>query len=337
MLLADMGADVIRICRPGAKVGIEHVDRGRRIVRADLKSPADLADVKDLIGVADVLLESYRPGVLERIGLDPATLLKGNPQLVIGRLSAWGQSGPLSMNAGHDINPLALTGALAAFSNVAGPSIPLNLVADYGGGALYLALGVVVAAWQSQRTGKGQVIDCALCDGTLSLMSVAYKMLGDGSWHSKPESNLLDGGAPFYRSYRCADGRHIAVGAIETKFWRTLLRRLDLDDDQRFQEQHDRALWREQREILTDVFAKRTRDEWSNALAGIDACVSPVLDMSEAVDHAHFQDRSSFFATASGAAPAPAPRFGFGPSNRSTEHQGLQPLVQTWARRCTPR
>ena len=336
MLLADMGAEIVRIDRHGAeRPGLEVVDRGRRIVAADLKDPADLDIVMSLLQGADVLLEGFRPGVLERLGLGPELLLARNPRLVVGRMTGWGQTGPLAGAAGHDLNYVALTGALAAIGPRAAPVPPLNLVGDYGGGALYLAMGVLAAVLSARQTGRGQVVDCAMCEGALSLMSVFYQMAATGDWRTERAANVIDGGAHFYGVYACADGRFVTVGAIEPKFYALLLRELGLSDDPAFADQDDPAGWPRLRERLAALFATRTRAEWCRLLEGTDACFAPVLDLEEAPHHPHLTERGSFATVDGIPVPGPAPRFLGTPSHiRSSRREAsLRDVAAEWSPR----
>lgn len=313
MLLADMGADVVRIARTGHGTVTDGIDRGRRIVELDLADDLGRKAAFDLVGRSDVLLEGFRPGVLERMGLAPERLHAHHPALVIGRMSAWGQAGTLANSPGHDINVLALSGLLSAIGPVERPVIPLNLVADYGGGALYLALGVTAALLSARTTGIGQTIDCAMYDGVVSLMALQMDMLQAGRATPAREANLLDGGAPFYAVYACADGGFIAVGAIEPKFYANLLDVMRLTSDPVFAgaDQHDRTAWPQRAHRLAEAFGSRTRAEWITAFDGIEACVTAVLDFKEATDHAHARERGAFVRTQDGrSVPAPAPRFG---------------------------
>lgn len=316
MLLADLGADVVRIDRlepSGLGVAVDRRfevhGRGRRSVALDLKHPAGLAAALRLTDRADALIEGWRPGVAERLGLGPDVCLARNPGLVFGRMTGFGQTGPLSQAAGHDLNYIALTGALHAIGSTGGaPVPPLNLVGDYGGGALYLGLGVLAALWERQRSGRGQVVDAAMVDGAASLMSLFNGLQAAGQWQAQRGANLLDGGAPFYSVYEAADGQHLAVAALEPKFFAELATRLGLDA--RFvQRQYDRRLWPEMRAALVAIIATRSRDEWCRLLEGSDACVAPVLSLAEAPGHAHAQARGAYVSVDGVSQPAPAPRF----------------------------
>jgi len=305
MLLADLGADVVRVERPSGGLRVvpdasrDALLRGRRSVYADLKSPDGLTAVLDLITSADVLIEGFRPGVTERLGIGPTECLARNPGLVYARMTGWGQDGPLRDRAGHDINYLALTGVLHA---VGGP--PLNLVGDFGGGSLYLVFGVLAALWERSRTGRGQVVDAAIVDGVSSLAQMIWSMRAQGQWSDTPGENLLDGGAPFYTTYRCADSREMAVGALEPAFYDHLLAGLDLDP-RILPPQHDRSGWPTLRATFTAAFATRTQAEWAFVFEAVDACVTPVLTFAEAVEHPHMKSRATFQGTPPQAAPAP--------------------------------
>lgn len=311
MLLADMGAEIIRIDRPGGADPWTKriIRRNRRSVIANLKDPADLAAVKQLAMAADGLIEGFRPGVMERLGLGPEALRGANPRLVYGRMTGWGQDGPLAPTAGHDITYIALTGALAAIGPAERPVPPLNLVGDLGGGALYLAMGMLAALIQSRATGEGQVVDCAISDCTISLMGMFSDLADQGRWNlGAREANLLDGAAPFYRNYACADGKFVAVGALEPAFYAALCQGLGLPVLSEA-ERMNATLWPEQTARFAAVFATRSRDEWAAHFAATDACVAPVLTLAEAPAHPHNRARGAFV-TANGAVqPAPAPRF----------------------------
>lgn len=316
MLLSDLGADVIRVDRlSGSDLGLplqtrfDCTSRGRRSVATDLKTPEGVRLVRELSQRADVLIEGFRPGVMERLGLGPEDLLESNPRLVYGRVTGWGQTGPLSRSAGHDLNYVALTGALHAIGRAGQPpTVPLNLVGDYGGGALYLAFGVACALLHAWRTGRGQVVDAAMCDGAASMMTLFYGMLGAGRWQDRPGSNALDGGAPWYDSYETADGRYVAIGAIEPKFFNELLTRLGLDPE-RWPAPQDRSCWDDLRTEFVRIFRTRTRDEWCAALEGSDACFAPVLSLAEAPQHPHNVARATFVEIDGVVQPGPAPRF----------------------------
>ena len=312
-LLSDLGADVIRLDRVRGSAGslpdpLLAVDRGRRSVAVDIKLPKGRDVALRLAGAVDVLLEGYRPGVMERLGLGPDECSADNPGLVYGRMTGWGQEGPYAAMAGHDINYIGLSGVLHTIGGEGDPIPPLNLVADYGGGALYLAVGVLAALIDRRRSGLGQVVDTAMIDGTASLMSVVYRLFSVGYWEDRRTANLLDGAAPFYRTYRTADGGHVAVGAIEPQFYDELLRGIGLDGAD-LPHQMDRDRWPEVASLFAERFAARTRAQWEEAFAGSDACVSPVLSLSEAPSHPHNAARRTFTMRNGHPAPAPAPRF----------------------------
>jgi alpha-methylacyl-CoA racemase len=314
MLLADMGAEIIRVARPPSAgagawedVGGDILHRSRTVIHLDLKRDDDRTKLLDLIDRADGLIEGYRPGVMERLGIGPDICLARNPRLVFGRMTGWGQSGPLAMRAGHDINYLSITGALHAMGEQGQPPpVPLNLVGDYGGGAMFLIFGLLSALLSAQRTGQGQVVDACITDGVASLMSLFYAWQPKGLWADAPASNLLDGAAPFYRCYSCADGRHVAVGCLEPKFFAQMVDGLGLAD--RDYDQDDRAGWPAMQADFAAAFATRTRDAWADHFAQTDACVTPVLAMAEAAVHPHNQARGTFVQRDGIAQPAPAPR-----------------------------
>lgn len=316
MLLADMGASVVRVERGSTPDLVTPLPRefdwtirGRPSMTADLKNPLHRDWVLDLCARADVLIEGFRPGATERLGLGPEDVAAVNPRLVYARMTGWGQTGPLAMRAGHDINYLAVTGGLDAIGRKgAPPTVPLNLVGDFGGGGVYLAMGVLAALVERQSSGKGQVIDVAMVDGISSLMTAIHGMLAAGEWVLERGSNLLDSGAYFYDVYQCADQRWIAVGAIEKRFHDELLRQLGIDpgpEDPRV----DRSRWPSMRALLQEKFSTRTRDEWQSLLEPLDVCVSPVLNMAEASAHPHLKARASFASIDGTQHPAPAPRF----------------------------
>ena len=313
MVLADLGADVVRIERPQRfELGDPAQDavlRGRRCVVADLKSPDGVALVLELVARADVLVEGYRPGVTERLGLGPEVCLGRNPRLVYGRVTGWGQSGPLAQRAGHDLNYLGLTGTLAAMGRAGGrPVVPLNLVGDFGGGSMLLLVGVLAALVERSGSGRGQVVDAAMVDGVAVLSAMLWSLRAQGSWADERGTNVLDGGAPFYDTYTCADGKHLAVGPIEPQFYATMLERLGLAGSAP-PEQMDSAAWPALREALTRAFAARTRDEWTEVFADVDACVTPVVELDEVADQPHLQARATFCDVDGVLQPSPAPRF----------------------------
>ena len=340
MLLADLGADVLQAVRPGqsgrpgrAEPGDRRFDvtgRSRRAIEADVKQPGGLALVRDLAGRADILIEGNRPGVMERLGLGPDVLHAANRRLVYGRMTGWGQTGPLAATAGHDINYIALSGALHAIGRADGPPVaPLNLAGDYGGGALYLAFGVVCALLEARSSGRGQVVDAAMTDGSASLMSLFTGLFARGAWTMERGVNLLDGGAPWYGVYETADGRHVAVGALEEPFWRALLDGLGLDAGAF--SRADRTQWPAIRATLTDVFLTRPRDAWGELFAQTDACVTPILDLEEAAKHPHNQARGTFVTVEGVMQPAPAPRFDRTPSAAPSASVALDAaLPESW-------
>src|SRR5580693_1828361 len=285
MMLADMGAEVVTLDRVGAGKNLKAVSaRGRKVVELDLKDKAAIAQVLDLLANADALIEGFRPGVMERLGLGPDVVQARNPRLVYGRMTGWGQEGPLAQAAGHDINYISVTGALAAIGGKDKPMPPLNLVGDFGGGALYLVVGVLAALLEAARSGKGQVVDAAMCDGAASLMSMFFDMAAMGRWREARENNFLDGGAHFYGVYECACGNFISIGSIEPQFY-ALLRQLAGLSDTAFDAQMDRVAWPALRQKLAEIFCTKTRDEWCRIMEGSDVCFAPVLNLSEAPNH----------------------------------------------------
>ena len=315
MLLADLGADVVRIERPSSGLRVvpdgqrDWSLRGRRSVAADLKDPAGLALARSLIGKADVLIEGFRPGVTERLGIGPDDCLAANPRLVYARMTGWGQDGPLALRAGHDINYISLTGMLHAIGPAGErPIPPINLVGDFGGGSTYLVIGVLAALLERDRSGNGQVIDAAIVDGVSSLAQMIWAMAGRGQWNDERGTNLLDTGAPFYDTYACADGRYVAVGALEPQFYAALLRGLGLDDAG-LPGQLDRSGWPVLRQRFTEAFLAKTRDEWAELFAGTDACVTPVLSLAEAASHPQLAARGTLAPIGGLMQAAPAPRF----------------------------
>lgn len=341
MLLADLGADVVRVERPEPSgLGVETptefdlLNRNKRSVAVDLKSEQGRTQALELIRHADALIEGFRPGVAERLGLGPDDCSEVNGRLVYGRITGWGQDGPLAHSAGHDINYIALTGALGAIGSAdEGPMPPLSLVGDFGGGGAYLALGIMCAIYETQRSGKGQVVDAAMVDGASSLMTAMYGLLGSGYWKPERGANVVDGGAHFYGAYETSDGKHIAIGAIERKFYLELLERIGIAEDE-LPAQDDRAAWNVGRSRLAALFRTRTRDEWDEILQGSDACYSPVLDMTEVPDHPHIRARSTFVEFEGVTQPAPAPRFSRTPGDlrrgppKAGEHQSV---IDEWS------
>ena len=316
MLLADMGADVIRIDRiGGSDLGVptpkstDFVARNRRSIALDLKQPQAIEIVLKLIEGADALLEGFRPKVMERLGLGPDICLKRNPRLVYGRMTGFGQAGPLAQAAGHDINYIALTGALASIGERGRkPVPPLNLIGDYGGGSLYLAIGILAGIIHARSTERGDVVDAAMVDGAASLMTIFYSLKASGRWHDERGDNILDGGAPWYDTYETRDGLYLAVGAIESKFFQELARRIGLDDED-VRRQHDREHWPALRAHMSAIFKQKTRDEWCTLLEGSDACVTPVLTLEEAPRHPHMSGRNTFHRSEGHPRPGAAPRF----------------------------
>ncbi|MEP9359054.1 CaiB/BaiF CoA-transferase family protein [Sphingomonas sp. KR3-1] len=309
MLLADLGCDVVRIRRPrqeeSAVAALLH--RGRSQVTLDLTQTADREQALALIAEADGVIEGYRPGTAEQVGLDPARCLALNPRLVYARTSGWGREGPLAGTPGTDINHLALSGALHAIGPAAAPVPPLGLIGDTAGGALYLALGLVSALLGAQATGRGQVIEAAQLDGTASMMTLYYALHGAGRWVDARTANMVDGGAPYYRCYACADGRHVAVGAIEPPAFRALCAALGIPAER--YDPYDRACWPAIAEVLASAFASRGRDEWAGLFEGSEACVTPVLSLAEAPLHPHSRARNVFAVQRGVMQPMPAPRF----------------------------
>ena len=330
-LLGDMGADVLRIdriARPGAEPEIpprfDFYNRNKRSIALDLKKPAAVAAVLRLVAGAEALIEGFRPGVMERLGLGPDPCLAVNPRLVFARMTGWGQAGPFAQEAGHDINYLALTGALHSLGDAdRPPPPPLNLVADLGGGALYLAVGLLAALLEARQSGRGQTIDVAMIDGVTHLMSAFQAFRQQGAWTGNRADNIVDGGAPFYRSYATKDGGFVAVGALEPHFYANLLAVMGLDPAG-LPDQNDRGAWAAMRARFAAVFATRTRDEWAAAAAGRDACLAPVLAIDEAPDHPQMRARDVYPAFDGLRHPGPAPRFGRTPSavNRAAPGAG---------------
>jgi alpha-methylacyl-CoA racemase len=321
MLLADMGAEVIRIDRlMPSGLGIETpvkydlLNRNKKSIALNLKTAEAVSATRRMIAQADVLIEGFRPGVMEKLGLGPDLCLADNPKLVYGRVTGWGQYGPLAHAAGHDLNYIALTGALAAIGTAgAEPVAPLNLVGDFGGGAMYLATGILAALVQARSSGHGQVVDAAIVDGTASLMTMFQALHQAGDWSLARGCNIIDGGAPFYTVYETSDGKHVSVGAIETKFYEELIERIGLANEA-LPEQHDRKRWPELRARFADIFRSKTRDEWCRLLEGTDACFAPVLDLAEAQSHAHMTARHIHVRVEGVVNSAPAPRFSRTPS-----------------------
>ena len=322
MLLSDMGADVVRVDRASNAMGgdpatppADVLGRGRRSVALDLKSPDGIAVLMDMVEQADVLIEGYRPGVAERLGFGPDECAARNPKLVYGRMTGWGQEGPYAPTAGHDINYIALAGVLAHLGRDGEkPTPPINLVGDFGGGAMFLAFGVVCALLEAQRSGQGQVVDTAMVDGAAYLMMMMWAFSAMGIWSEERGTNMLDTGAHYYDTYECKDGGFVSIGSIEPQFYAQLLELTGLEEDyasrgESLPNQNDKARWGEMKERLGAIFMTRTRDEWSAAMEGTDVCFAPVLTMQEATQHPHNVQRSTFTEVAGIVQPAPAPRF----------------------------
>jgi len=314
MLLADLGAEVICIDRPvSASANPDEnrtnvLRRGKKSVVLDMKRPASVHTALRLIATADVVIEGFRPGVMERLGLGPEICLAQNPALVFGRMTGWGQTGPLAQAAGHDINYIALSGALHAIGTAQQPIVPLNLVGDFGGGAMLLVAGVLSAVIHARATGKGQIVDAAMTDGSALLMSMMYGFMASGHWHDRRASNMLDGGAHFYGTYQCSDGKWVAIGSIEPQFYNLLIEKSGLKNVD-MTAQRDSATWPDMKARLSQVFATRTRSEWCEIMEGTDVCFAPVLGMKEAAQHPHNAARSTFCEVDGVLQPSPAPRF----------------------------
>jgi alpha-methylacyl-CoA racemase len=311
MLLADLGADVVSIARrssPAPRTA-QISERGKRSIALNLKSPEGVEAVLKLCETAGVLIEGFRPGVMERLGLGPEACLARNPKLVYGRMTGWGQTGPLAEAAGHDINYISLSGALHAIGRKGEPPVPpLNLVGDFGGGGMFLAFGLMCAVFEAQRSGAGQVVDVSMVEGSATLMHMMHSMRAQGFWKDERGVNLLDGAAHFYDTYETADGKYISVGAIEPQFYRLLIELTGVDAKE-FAPQLDPASWPALKQRLADVIRGKTRDEWCAIMEGTDACVAPVLSMTEAPQHPHNRTRGSFVEIAGVSQAAPAPRF----------------------------
>jgi alpha-methylacyl-CoA racemase len=311
MMLADMGAEVIRVDRAAAARSSSerpHMARGRRSIALDLKQEAGVALLLQMVAEADVLIEGFRPGVMERLGVGPEECAERNPTLVYGRMTGWGQRGPHATEAGHDINYISLAGVLGSIGRPGtGPVVPLNLVGDFGGGGMLLLAGVLMALVERSGSGRGQVVDAAMVDGAGILMTLIHEFAAEGNWSAGLGSNLLDGGAPYYDVYETSDGRHMAVGALEPQFFAKLIEVLGIEFAPEAQE--DRSAWPRLRSALAAAFSQRTRDEWTEAFSGVDACVSPVLDLSEAATHPQAVARGSYVEVDGRVMPAPAPLF----------------------------
>jgi len=337
MLLADLGADVVRVERraganPGIAIEADATLRNRRTVEADLKRPEDRDGILELIEHADVLVEGFRPGVTERLGLGPDECLSVNPRLIYGRMTGWGQSGPFADRAGHDINYISLTGVLDNIGRAGDrPVPPLNLVGDFGGGSMFLVFGVLAALWEREVSGRGQVVDAAMVDGAGVLAQMMWSMRGNGTWATGRGENLLDGSYPFYDTYVCADGKHVAVGAIEPQFYAELIEGLQLDPG-RLPGQWERTRWTALRAEFEIAFKSRTRDEWAQVFATTDACVTPVLTYDEALEHPHMVARTTFGAVDGVDQPMPAPRFSRTPAAAPSapEPRPLAEQIRRW-------
>jgi alpha-methylacyl-CoA racemase len=337
MALADMGAEVIRIQRPGLRhlMGLDYdiLNRGRGFVALDLKDEADRATARRLIDRADGLIEGLRPGVMERLGLGPETFEASNPRLVYGRMTGWGQSGPLAHAAGHDINYIALSGALHAIGPAEQPIPPLNLLGDFGGGGIYLAYGMVCALLEAARSGRGQVVDAAIVDGTAHLMAMIYGMRQAGIWQDARGANALDGAAHFYGTYKCKCGGFVAIGSIEPQFYALLIEKTGVDPET-FRRQLDARAWPELRSLLAARFLEMTRDEWTAIMEGTDVCFAPVLTIDEAPHHAHNRARGIFTEADGVPQPAPAPRLSRTPGGiRAASQKEALPIddvLQGW-------
>ena len=339
MLLSDMGADVLRVDRPNARnFSFDLTARGRRLVALDLKDSQGIEAALALIACADVLIEGFRPGVMERLGLGPDIALARNPRLVFGRMTGWGQSGPLAHAAGHDLNYVALSGALHAMGRAGEPPAPpLNLVGDFGGGALYLAMGICAALVEVGRSGQGQVIDCAMTDGVASLATMFYGLRAGGLWNDTRDANLLDGGAPFYDCYACACGGYVAIGALEPQFYALLLDKLGLTHAPEFSgPQHDRSQWPARTHMLKAMFLGQTRAHWCALMEGKDICFAPVLTWAEAPSHPHNLARGTFVDIGGVLQPNVAPRFSRTPGGvQSPPPQAaisLEAALESWGR-----
>lgn len=342
MLLADLGATVLRIDRPTAtELGVKRelkyslVLRNRNAIALDLKQPDAAAFVLELLEGADVLLDPFRPGVIERLGLGPEECWARNPRLIIGRVTGWGQDGPMAKRAGHDLNYIALSGVLHAIGRAdQPPTPPLNLVGDNGGGAMFLALGILSAIFETRQSGQGQIVDAAMSEGAASLATIFYGIHASGEWDQRRGYNYLDSGAPYYDCYPCADGKWLSVASIEERFYLELLKKLGFDPPL-LPDRADKSQWPQLRKIIGDRIAERTRDEWSEIFKDSDACVAPVLDFDEAPRHPHAQFRGSFVEVEGVVQPAPAPRFSRTPAAKPTaprpaDNQDLERSLSGW-------
>ncbi|MEK9649369.1 MAG: CaiB/BaiF CoA-transferase family protein [Gammaproteobacteria bacterium] len=312
MMLADLGAEVIRLDRPqahGKGNPMDFQNRSKKSITANLKNPDTVSEIMKIIKNVDAIIEGFRPGVMEKLGLGPEECLLANPRLVYGRMTGWGQEGPLAHAAGHDINYIALTGALDSIGRKnETPPPPLNLIGDYGGGGMMLAYGILAGIINVRNGGSGQVVDAAMVDGASALMAMFYSFKASGFWREERGSNLLDGGAHFYDTFKCKDNKYLSVGSIEPQFYAILLEKLELTDE-RFKQQMNSALWPELKESIANRILTKTRDEWSAIFDGTDACVAPVLSLSEAPENEHLKARKTFIEVEGYIQPAPAPRF----------------------------
>ena len=312
MVLSDLGANVIKVDRvtsAGSVSRQEANNRGKKSIAVDLKTPKGIEIVLNLVEASDAIFEGFRPGVMEKLGLGPDVCLQKNKKIVFGRMTGWGQEGPLAFAAGHDINYISLSGVLATIGRPGSPPVPpLNLIGDYGGGGMLLSLGLVAALFETKSSGKGQVIDAAMVDGSALLMTMIYTMRGMGLWKDSLGSNFLDGGAHFYDTYECKDGKYISIASIEPKFYQ-LLREITPLEDSIFDDQLSRESWPEQKKALKEIFLKKTQQEWCGLMEGTDICFAPVLNMAEAPEHPHNKARNTFIELEGIVQPAPAPRF----------------------------
>jgi alpha-methylacyl-CoA racemase len=334
MLLADLGADVVRVERPGETLGgTQILGRGKRSVSTDLKTPEGRATVLELAAHADVFIEPFRPGVVERLGVGPEDCLEVNARLVYGRMTGWGQSGPYADRAGHDINYIALSGALSTCGADGPPVPPVNMLGDFAGGSMFLAVGILAAVLHARETGRGQVVDAAMIDGSAYLTAMTLQTMARGNWGPRG-TNVLDTGGPYYNVYRAADG-WVSIGAIEPRFFAELLDVLGLAEDEQFARQNDRDMWPQMKKRFAEIFRERTRSEWAEVFAGRDACFAPVWDLDEAPEEPHLRDRGTFVTEFGVRQPAPAPRFSVtpgaigGPCPASGEH--AEEVLREWA------
>lgn len=332
MILGDLGADVVRIDRPprgpgGGDASRDASLRNRRIINVDLKSEEGRDSVLQLVAKADVLIEGFRPGVTERLGLGPQDCAKVNDRLIYARMTGWGQTGPRSQQAGHDINYISLNGILHSIGRVnERPVPPLNLVGDFGGGSMFLLLGILSALWERQTSGKGQVVDAAMVDGSSVLVQMMWQFRASGMWNDTRGTNMLDGGAPYYDTYECADGRYVAVGAIEPQFYAAMIQGLGLDVAN-LPPQNDVSRWPELRALLTEAFASHDRDHWAKVFRDSDACVTPVLAFGEVETEPHITERNTFYEVNGGLQPMPAPRFSRTPPDKP--RPAAAPVIDT--------